>query len=171
MIQRFRSIKLRIRGIELNNHDGFKYWKEGYRVGFQVPITPNFSLTDESFKSLQDNGVPKEVLDKLKPLEDRNYRLKESFLSAIEERIGIHQEYTELILQNANTTSVEVINKERLNFLFVEPGVKQDITYVTKIPKIYKYFVAHATFNYDEYTPHFAEKVFDVSVLKPGVSC
>jgi len=52
-----------------------------------------------------------------------------------------------------------------LNFIFVEPGVKQIITYVTKIPSRVDYILAHVSFEYDEHTPHSTEKVFRLSSL------
>lgn len=49
------------------------------------------------------------------------------------------------------------------NFIFVEPGVKQTITYVTKISASFKYIVAHVEFEYDRFTPHAAERTFRLS--------
>jgi len=57
----------------------------------------------------------------------------------------------------------EVIPKEGVNFLFVEPGVQQAITYVTKIPTQMLYIVAYVEFWYDKEkkkTPHTSERVF-----------
>jgi hypothetical protein len=48
------------------------------------------------------------------------------------------------------------------NYFFVEPGVEQVLTYVTMIPASIKYVLAHAVFEYDEFTPHTAEKVFEM---------
>jgi hypothetical protein len=50
-----------------------------------------------------------------------------------------------------------------VNFLFVEPGVAQSISYVTKIPTGIEYLLVHIEFNYDKYTPHTAERLFHVS--------
>ena len=47
-----------------------------------------------------------------------------------------------------------------LNFLFVEPEVRQTITYVTKISNRIEYVLAHTEFQYDNYTPHTSERVF-----------
>src|SRR5215813_1639768 len=63
---------------------------------------------------------------------------------------------------------VKIINKERvipesLNFLFVEPGVQQSITYVTKVPTQIMYIVVYAEFWYDEVTPHTSERVFQLT--------
>ncbi|NPV63653.1 MAG: hypothetical protein HPY61_13700 [Methanotrichaceae archaeon] len=51
------------------------------------------------------------------------------------------------------------------NYFFVEPGVEQVLTYVTMIPASIRYVLAHAVFEYDEFTPHTAERVFE---LNPG---
>src|SRR6266498_725741 len=52
------------------------------------------------------------------------------------------------------------VKPSNLNFIFVEPGVKQTITYVTKIPNRIEYILARAEFQYDKYTPHSSERVF-----------
>jgi hypothetical protein len=168
--QKFKNIKLRIRCIEFNEIDGFQYWGyDGYRVNFPIPLTPNFSLTEKTFEALKKQGVPNNLcckLKKLRDLRDRNYRTRDALRKALETEIGSCQEYIEIIMRSAETNSIEVI-PEGYNFLFVEPGVKQDITYITKIPKRYKYIVAYASFYYKKYTPHITEKVFDISVMKP----
>jgi hypothetical protein len=50
-----------------------------------------------------------------------------------------------------------------LNFIFVEPEVRQTITYVTKIPTRIDYILAHVSFEYDEHTPHTTERTFRLS--------
>jgi hypothetical protein len=50
-----------------------------------------------------------------------------------------------------------------LNYLFMEPGVKQGISYVTRLPAGIEYVLVHLEFNYDQYTPHTAERLFHVS--------
>jgi hypothetical protein len=47
-----------------------------------------------------------------------------------------------------------------LNFVFVEPGVKQSITYITKISLRVKFILVHVKFYYDRHTPHTSERVF-----------
>ncbi len=49
-------------------------------------------------------------------------------------------------------------------YFFVEPGAKQTIAYITKIPLSIKYILAHAVFWYDENTNHVTEKVFQVTI-------
>ncbi len=56
-------------------------------------------------------------------------------------------------------SGVEVVPPS-LNFLFVEPGVRQTITYVTKAPVKVEYILVHVEFRYDEHTPHTSERVF-----------
>jgi hypothetical protein len=51
---------------------------------------------------------------------------------------------------------------EGYNYLFVEPGVHQDISYVTKVPSTVCYILVHGVFHYDSTTPHTAERVFEV---------
>jgi len=67
--------------------------------------------------------------------------------------------FPERVLDNVN-----VIPKG-YNYFFVEPGVVQVLTYVTKIPSSIKYVQAFALFEYDEYTPHTTERVFQ---MKPA---
>ena len=55
--------------------------------------------------------------------------------------------------------SVEV-KPRNLNYVFVDPGVRQVINYVTKISVRIEYILAHAEFHYDRYTPHSSERVF-----------
>lgn len=49
------------------------------------------------------------------------------------------------------------------NYYFVESGTQQIITFVTRLPSEYKFVVAHAKFEYDEYTPHTTERLFEVT--------
>ncbi|CAA6807442.1 MAG: Unknown protein [uncultured Thiotrichaceae bacterium] len=63
----------------------------------------------------------------------------------------------------------EKILKESLippqwNYIFVEPGVKQEITYPTSIPENISYILATVEFHYDANTPHTAEHMFKVKV-------
>lgn len=46
------------------------------------------------------------------------------------------------------------------NYFFVEPGVRQTFTYVTRTPASIKYVLVQAKFTYDEFTPHTVERVF-----------
>lgn len=48
------------------------------------------------------------------------------------------------------------------NYLFVEPGIEQVFTFVTKIPLSVKYILAYTEFAYDEFTPHTSERIFTV---------
>lgn len=48
------------------------------------------------------------------------------------------------------------------NFVFIEPGVTQDLTLTTMIPADCSYLLAHVMFEYKEYWPHTAEAVFAV---------
>lgn len=48
------------------------------------------------------------------------------------------------------------------NFIFVEPGVRQEISFVTRIEENYRYIVARAEFRYDSFNPHSIERMFEV---------
>jgi hypothetical protein len=51
---------------------------------------------------------------------------------------------------------------EKYNYIFVEPGVAQQITFITRIDEAYRYVVARAEFHYDQFTPHSIERMFEV---------
>lgn len=51
------------------------------------------------------------------------------------------------------------------NYIFVEPGVTEQIAYTTTISADVTYLLAHVKFEYDEHTPHTAESVFKVPAL------
>ena len=55
------------------------------------------------------------------------------------------------------------------NYFFVEPGVQQAITYVTRISASTRFLLAHARFEYDQYTPHTVERVFAVGDHTPDL--
>jgi hypothetical protein len=61
---------------------------------------------------------------------------------------------------------VEVVFREKYSHIFVEPGVKQNISFVTKFPESFKYIVARAQFNYDDDHSHSIERVLPVSATK-----
>ena len=63
------------------------------------------------------------------------------------------------VLDNVN------VIPEGYNYFFVEPGVVQVLTYVTKIPSSIKYVQAFALFEYDEHTPHTTERVFQMEPM------
>jgi len=70
-------------------------------------------------------------------------------------------------LQNVNfphkvLEEINIIDKENLNFYFVEPHVNQRFTFTTLIPEEYKFICVHATFHYDEATPHTVEKIIEI---------
>ncbi len=59
-----------------------------------------------------------------------------------------------------------IINKEKLNFYFVEPHVNQRFTFTTLIPEEYKFICVHATFHYDTTTPHTVEKIIEIDTVQ-----
>ena len=50
------------------------------------------------------------------------------------------------------------------NYIFVEPGVKQELIYTTRIPEDISFILATVEFHYDTTTPHTAEHMFAVKV-------
>lgn len=58
---------------------------------------------------------------------------------------------------------MEEVIPQSVNFLFVEPGVRQAVTYVTKIPSRVIYIVVYVEFWYDKVTPHTSERAFRLS--------
>lgn len=48
------------------------------------------------------------------------------------------------------------------DFIFVEPGVIQQISFITRIDEDYRFLLAHAEFYYDRFTPHSIERMFEV---------
>ena len=63
---------------------------------------------------------------------------------------------------------VEVIFKEKYQHIFVEPGVRQKINFVTKVPERCRYVLMRAQFNYDETRSHSIERVSAVSAKVSG---
>jgi hypothetical protein len=51
---------------------------------------------------------------------------------------------------------------EKDGYIFVEPGVEQIISYVTKVPRRARFVIARAEFRYENSDPHSAERVFEV---------
>ena len=56
----------------------------------------------------------------------------------------------------------EVLYKPKYDYIFVEPGISQPITFVTRIPEDIRFIAVRVEFNYDNFNPHSAEKVFEV---------
>lgn len=72
-----------------------------------------------------------------------------------EERYKHRLKFPEKILEDE-------VKPTDLNFIFVEPGVRQRLSYITLIDADYKYLTARAEFYYGIYTPHSTEKLFEV---------
>src|SRR5260370_181625 len=60
------------------------------------------------------------------------------------------QKYPQRLYFPESLINEEVIPKKSINFFFIEPGVEQLITYVTRLPSSIKYILVHALFEYDE---------------------
>jgi hypothetical protein len=63
---------------------------------------------------------------------------------------------------NKPVMSLKSILPEGYNFFFVEPGVRQDVIYVTKVSSSIGHILVHGIFHYNSKTPHTAERVFTV---------
>ena len=57
------------------------------------------------------------------------------------------------------------VKPKNWNYIFVEPGVTQRLSYITIIEAEIKYITAKAEFNYEQYKPHSTEKMFEVSPI------
>jgi hypothetical protein len=55
-----------------------------------------------------------------------------------------------------------LVAEQSWNFIFIEPGVAQQISLTTLIPDEYTYILTHVEFEYRKYWPHSAEAVFAV---------
>lgn len=51
---------------------------------------------------------------------------------------------------------------DKFNFIFVEPGVCQELTYFTRVPEKYRFISIYAQFDYDRQTSHSAERLFEI---------
>lgn len=87
-----------------------------------------------------------------------------------EPRLG----FPEYLIKNARVVPKEIRTPQGIvtyNFFFVEPGVKQVFTYISRIPAGVKYIAARGAFFYDPETPHTVERVFQVRAsAKPAAT-
>lgn len=73
-----------------------------------------------------------------------------------------------LFLPDKLIDDAEVVFKENFSHIFVEPGVNQDITYLTRIPAKYRFVSVRAEFRYDDQRTHSTERLFDIDQDKAG---
>lgn len=113
--------------------------QEGFYIAEFVIFAHNKSLIRHVFKdiTLRVRGIRKN--EKLILLKDREPRL------AFPEKLFETQ-----------------LKPDNLNFMFVEPDVKQQFTFVTRVEDSFACITAKADFHYNEYTPHSIERVFQV---------
>jgi hypothetical protein len=140
----------------------FKIWKEGlYRPRIQ------FNIECNSF-SEQHGEIPVEFLLKV-----TNKGLVKHKFYSIKLRVRGIIENNELEFWKENEPRLyfpdkffdtQFIHKSKYNFVFVEPGVEQTLTYVTKIDSKYKLITVRAEFEYDKTKTHSIEKVFEIKV-------
>lgn len=65
--------------------------------------------------------------------------------------------FPDKIIDNA-----EVIFKKNYGHVFVEPGVKQKLTYLTRIPADYRFISIRVEFEYNENRTHSAERILEL---------
>lgn len=73
-----------------------------------------------------------------------------------------------LFLPDKLIDDAEVVFKENYSHIFVEPGVNQDITYLTRIPAKYRFVSLRAEFRYDDERTHSTERLFDIDAQNAG---
>jgi hypothetical protein len=77
-----------------------------------------------------------------------------------EQELGFWQDKGQRLVFPIALISDNVIYKQKYEYIFVEPGIDQDLTYVTKIPSSINFIVARAEFKYDESRTYSIERVF-----------
>ncbi len=72
-----------------------------------------FTLTEQSLDNLRQEGLPNEILEKLKALKDQKFDTEDKFLEAVRQEIGNDQtvRYKEQILKNAADEIAAEINQ------------------------------------------------------------
>jgi hypothetical protein len=68
-----------------------------------------------------------------------------------------------LVFPVALVRDADVLYKQKYDHIFVEPGITQEITFVTKIPADMAFLLARAEFKYDDRRTHSTERVIVVS--------
>jgi hypothetical protein len=137
----------------------YRFWREGShrrRVEFSINCSFFGPQCDEylaEFTLHADNkGL---VVHRFPSIELRVRGIKASEGISFWENRRPRVEFPHKIVQ------AEIVH-EKYAYIFVEPGVKQVITYVTRIPAEYRFILARAEFRYDRRNPHSAESVFEV---------
>jgi hypothetical protein len=187
----FRRIILRVRGIE--SEETLNYW-ENYEPRLDFPVTILDKLYAFSWDEIPGNDEAKLrnfLFKKCNFDWITNAKIEKTNsgntieISSNEKKISIklNDEKAKAELKVDKLRTIELAAKmendklkiyDRVNiipagynYFFVEPGVMQVLTYVTKIPSSIGYVQAFALFEYDEYTPHTTERVFQ---MKPALS-
>lgn len=82
---------------------------------------------------------------------------------------GIEDEPFTFIADTARVKFDRILKTDLVpwNYIFVEPGVTEQVTYTTTISANVAYLLAHVKFEYGALTPHTAESVFKVPALVP----
>lgn len=86
--------------------------KKDLKILASEHIAAYLKLTNSSFQKLKNAGIPDEVLEDLKSLEDREFT-EEELLNAVENSIGNEQTdtYKELILKHADIVEAKKVEK------------------------------------------------------------
>lgn len=84
---------------------GYEYPGTTLKELYEAKQLSYFKLTKQSFEKLRDEHIPKNVLEGLKLLENKEIISKEKFLGAIEKEIGKEQtvKYKELVLKHVSS--------------------------------------------------------------------
>src|SRR5262249_7709147 len=75
--------------------------------------------------------------------------------------LEIWESYKPRLLFPQKLFDAEIVH-EKYGYIFVEPGVEQLISYITKVPASARFVLARAEFRYKNFDPHSAERVFEV---------
>jgi hypothetical protein len=143
----------------------YRYLREGFhrpRIEFDIECkfiaVKNGECVAEIVVSANNKGMVRFTFPEirlrargLKEKSNLNYWVKD------DKQQGVRLEFPEKIF-------TENIIPPKYKYYFVEPGVRQPITYITKIPKDIKVLSLHASFRYRfRREIHTSEKVFEVS--------
>ncbi len=137
----------------------YRFWREGShrrRVEFRIDCVFFGPQQDQYLAEFKLHAVNKGlVVHRFPSIELRVRGIKASDEISFWKDRKPRVEFPHKVMQG------EIVH-EKYSYIFVEPGVEQVITYVTKIPAEYRFILARAEFRYDRLNPHSAEEVFEV---------
>lgn len=100
----------------------------------------NFNLTEDSFKNLRNEKIPADILERLKPLENKEMIGKDGFLATIKKQIGERQtfKYKMLILKHAIVPIEEALSEYEQSNVEGSPESEEEIIAAIKAEKTVK---------------------------------